>query len=188
MKTATFSMVWKVMGKQTIELPEDIDTTDESAVRSFIENNWDDISLPAESDYLTGSDEFDELISIEEDGSLSDVVKILYDIRPDIPVSIQGPDVRADWCDLGEGLCGDYDPDDPDDIPLLRFDVYFWDDMWVPIDDASYCTLMPATADRKVLTDNLRLIYDEYEKYSLGETELSARQLGEKLSFIGAGC
>ena len=29
--------------------------------------------------------------------------------------------VRVCWEDIGEGICGDYDPDDPDDIPLLRF-------------------------------------------------------------------
>jgi len=27
--------------------------------------------------------------------------------------------------ELGEGKCGDYDPDDPNDIELLRFDVSY---------------------------------------------------------------
>ena len=30
---------------------------------------------------------------------------------------------KVEWIDIGEGWSGDYDPDDPDDIALLRFDV-----------------------------------------------------------------
>lgn len=32
--------------------------------------------------------------------------------------------VRVEWVDLGEGLCGEYNPDDPNDEPLLRYDAY----------------------------------------------------------------
>jgi len=36
--------------------------------------------------------------------------------------------IMVEWVELGEGLCGDYNPDDPDDIELLRFDVSRLDD------------------------------------------------------------
>lgn len=84
-------------------------------------------------------------------------------------------DVKIELEDIGEGLSGDYDPEDPDDVPLLRFSTYVrgalrqkyldqneyglddWmpmddpndaalhPDGWVPVADASYCTRLPAT-------------------------------------------
>lgn len=189
MITATFSMVWQVYGKQTIELPDYIDVEDKEAVRQYIEDIWRDIPLPVDGDYLDESDQFDELISIDEAESPQDNVKVLYDIDPETPVSIQGPVVRADWYDAGEGFCGDYDPQDPDDVPLLRFDIYIrYGDQWEPVEDASYCTLMPATADREVLTANLRVIYDEYNDVLSTDPEASVKKLGERLSFVGRDC
>ena len=32
-------------------------------------------------------------------------------------------DRKVEWVDLGEGLDGEYDPDNEDDVALLRFDV-----------------------------------------------------------------
>lgn len=68
MKTVTFSMVWQCIGYQTIELPDDIDATDEEAVRDYIEDNWEDIPLPPDCDYLPESDELDEIIEIKTNG------------------------------------------------------------------------------------------------------------------------
>ena len=41
--------------------------------------------------------------------------------------------VKVEWVELGEGWWGDYDPDDPMDEELLRFDVSWLDDagQWV---------------------------------------------------------
>lgn len=51
---------------------------------------------------------------------------------------------RLDWVYLDEGWYGDYNPDDPTDEPLIRFDVYVWDkhyeDWNGEIDGTSYCT------------------------------------------------
>ena len=56
------------------------------------------------------------------------------------------------FVDIGEGLNGEYNPDDPDDIPLLRFDSYtLVNDDWEPIDDGSYCTQVRADAEDRVL-------------------------------------
>lgn len=45
---------------------------------------------------------------------------------------------RARWTDLGEGLSGEHDPDDPDDEPRLRVDVQVSDgDHYAAEEDAS---------------------------------------------------
>ena len=43
--------------------------------------------------------------------------------------------------DIGEGLYGDYNRDDPADEPMLRFYVdKLVDDCWEEVDSGSYCT------------------------------------------------
>ena len=39
-----------------------------------------------------------------------------------LPVITRGV-VKIEWVNLGEGYDGDYDPENPDDVNLLRFDV-----------------------------------------------------------------
>lgn len=66
--------------------------------------------------------------------------------------------IRVEFEAIGEGLGGDYNPDDPDDVELLRFYVsvkaeHMTDDMegpddygyWTP-QDSSYCTHVPVSA------------------------------------------
>lgn len=54
--------------------------------------------------------------------------------------------LRVFWVRLGEGFRGDYNPEDPDDEELLRFDVEIkHGKSWELLDDASYCTCMPVT-------------------------------------------
>lgn len=68
--------------------------------------------------------------------------------------------VSIGW--IGEGNSGDYNENDPDDVPLLRFDAY---DLTAHEDttkctgfydccrghDSSYCTQLPATLPKPVL-------------------------------------
>jgi len=71
-------------------------------------------------------------------------------------------DVKVEWSDIGEGLDGFYNPDDPDDVALLRFDVSRWDHFdWEPVDDASYCTRVPVDTPKERLGELLRSIMDE---------------------------
>lgn len=92
--------------------------------------------------------------------------------------------VRVSWEELGEGLDGDYDPNDPDDVELLRFDVsVFKDGYWEAVDDASYCTLMPISAPDILKSSGLRIIMDEvYEPLMAG---YSIKKVCERLSWIG---
>lgn len=64
--------------------------------------------------------------------------------------------LRVTLENIGEGYGGDYDPNDPEDRPLLRFYVYIHNPLysidngteeWLEVDDASYCTLLSATLD-----------------------------------------
>ena len=98
--------------------------------------------------------------------------------------------IKVEWSDLGEGLSGDYDPNDPNDIPLLRFDVSRMEDFpkdgrnmdWEAIDDASYCTNFPVTA-----SDDLKmkaLAYLMGEIYEPAEAGNSIKKLCERLSWI----
>lgn len=52
-----------------------------------------------------------------------------------------------EWEDIGEGLAGDYNPDDPDDVPLLRFTI-----TGGPCDGLSYCTDIQVGAPPNVLS------------------------------------
>ena len=57
-KHVNFGMFWQEYGRQTIELPDDIDEKDEDAVVEYIKSVWDEIALPTGS-YIQDSDEFD---------------------------------------------------------------------------------------------------------------------------------
>lgn len=54
--------------------------------------------------------------------------------------------VVVELADIGEGLGGDFDPDDPEDVPLLRFTflVQNLEGEWDAMDDCSYCTSIDA--------------------------------------------
>lgn len=88
-------------------------------------------------------------------------------------ISVESADglvsVELSW--EGEGLSGDYDENNPKDIPLLRYSVYRkyseldneervanvcdWGEVndgdWLFVTNSSYCTQLPATAPREQL-------------------------------------
>ena len=64
MKKVSFGMYWQSYGRQTIDLPDDIDTSDKDAVLEYIKSVWDDIPVP-EGDYVSCSDELDEESPLE---------------------------------------------------------------------------------------------------------------------------
>ena len=83
--------------------------------------------------------------------------------------------LRIEWDQLGEGLSGDYDPDDPDDVELLRFSVYLhtsrytpdaFDDApddqgWWSRQDSSYCTYVPVSTGKVERLQLLKSIHAE---------------------------
>lgn len=74
------------------------------------------------------------------------------------------------WVDLGEGMCGDYNDEDPDDEPLLRFDVCIMGDNgeWESPQDSSFCTLMPVDTDDAILTAALERILASVKAEGIG--------------------
>lgn len=91
--------------------------------------------------------------------------------------------VKVEWEDLGEGVCGDYDPDDPEDVALLRFYSYYLDGKeWEPLDDGSYCTLTPVDTHGPVLIGLAQLLAAEIgDAYAAGG---SVKKVCERLSWI----
>lgn len=68
----------------------------------------------------------------------------------------------VEFSDIGEGLSGMYDPDDPEDVALLRFDIYEKvDGEWETMDDGSYCTRMPVDTPPGIIMKALQFIMDE---------------------------
>jgi hypothetical protein len=90
--------------------------------------------------------------------------------------------VEIEW--IGEGWDGDYDPDNPDDVPFLRFSVYKREDdgHWESIDDSSYCTLLPATVDEDIVMDAIKYIMGSVETYVCGGHPI--KKVCEQLSWI----
>jgi hypothetical protein len=84
--------------------------------------------------------------------------------------------VKVEWTDLGEGLCGDYNPDDPTDEALLRYDAwvkitgtsmdeirgleFYEGDEWGYKPDGSYCTMTPVDTHGPVLEKLAQIIAD----------------------------
>lgn len=103
------------------------------------------------------------------------------------PLSIYDDVLRVDWYDADEGLCGDYNPEDPNDVHLLRFDVYYREgeyEDWVEVEDASYCTQMPIDTNHEILERALNVIFKEYRNVISDYPYTSVKKLGESLSWI----
>jgi hypothetical protein len=92
--------------------------------------------------------------------------------------------VMVEWDDsTNEGISGDYDPDDPNDIPLLRFYVNkLVSNEWEELPDASYCTQVDARTSNDIQRKLLQVLMDEvYEEVKSGH---SIKKLCEQLSWI----
>jgi hypothetical protein len=91
--------------------------------------------------------------------------------------------VKVEWSELGEGISGDYNPDDADDIELLRFDVSeLINGEWIEVSDASYCTQMPVSATPEQRYDALKWIMSEVYDGVMGG--FSVKKICEVLSWI----
>ena len=72
MKKVSFGTFWQVYGRQTIELPDEIDSEDEYAIIEYLQDNWDIIPLPISDTYIPGSDELDEESIVVIDREIND--------------------------------------------------------------------------------------------------------------------
>jgi len=103
-----------------------------------------------------------------------------------VPELIRFP-VKVEWVNMDEGLQGDYNADDPEDINLLRFDVsVFRDGEWVAKDDASYCTMFPADASPALQRRGLVALMSHFHDALAHDIDVSVKKLGEELSWISS--
>jgi hypothetical protein len=95
-----------------------------------------------------------------------------------------GDKFRASLEWIGEGEDGDYRPQDPNDRPILRFDVSQKDENgeWEDVPDSSYCMQLDARLPRatRELAANLILRTVE-EAHAAG---LSLKRVCERLSWM----
>jgi len=90
--------------------------------------------------------------------------------------------VELEW--IGEGIGGDYDPNDPNDTPLLRFSL--WERHgagWDYVEDTSYCCRVSRDAPMEQIEATLRTLMREFT--SAVESGGSVKKVGERLSWIG---
>jgi hypothetical protein len=94
--------------------------------------------------------------------------------------------LRIYWVNLGEGNSGDYDPNDPEDQELLRFDVEeLVDGKWEFVDDSSYCTnTLESTPSERLLELLKEMIV--HIRFSWDHNGHSIRKVCELLSWISA--
>jgi len=92
-------------------------------------------------------------------------------------------DIKVEWVELGEGFSGEYDPNNPDDMELLRFYVSkCHENEWIDLSDASYCTLFPANTEKELKKRGLQYIMNKiFIPASKGE---SIKKICEELSWL----
>lgn len=94
--------------------------------------------------------------------------------------------VRVALIYAGEGIRGDYDPKDPDDIQLLRFNVSVCrDGIWEEKEDGSYCSCLPLNAGRGQHEQALSELMNAFYPILSNDVEASIKKVGEKMSYIG---
>lgn len=106
-------------------------------------------------------------------------------IYNDLSMSLIKHPVKIEWVDLDEGLYGEYDPDNPDDIPLLRFDVSVYKNgEWETKEDGSYCTRFAANIDMETKQKGLYILMNRLYDVLADDVDASIKKLGEELSWI----
>lgn len=99
----------------------------------------------------------------------------------------RGP-VRVAWVCLGEGYNGDYDPKNPEDELLLRFDVAVKDaevDAFVTVE--SRCTCFAEKASLKDKEAALDVLLDHFYHAYTADSRHYMGTLADELSYISAG-
>lgn len=109
--------------------------------------------------------------------------------------------VMVELDNIGEGVDGDYDPTDEEDVPLMRFTLYrlcddpnhegikdnfegtgYEKNEWMAVKDGSYCTQLPVTSDNEILREAGQFLLD-YVREGIRDYQFDKR-LYESLSWI----
>lgn len=99
----------------------------------------------------------------------------------------RGP-IRVAWVCLGEGYNGDYDPKNPEDELLLRFDVAVKnEDIGSFVTVESRCTCFAANAPIKDKEAALDVLLDRFYHAYATDPRHCMGTLADELSYISAG-
>ena len=169
----SFDMYWECHGRQEIPLPKGIDKDDTDALIKYIKSVWNKVPIPTSGDTVDMSDE------LNEEGEIYCYTEEMEENY----MAQESGRLRVEWENLNEGLCGDY-TGKPDDINFLRFTVYVRSgDSYEQVDDASYCTEMPADTEPEILLKALKLLLEEYSVLQWN-SDVSVKKIGERLSHM----
>ena len=109
----------------------------------------------------------------------------IFDYTTENLVRERGP-VRVAWVCLGEGYNGDYDPKNPEDELLLRFDVAVKDeDIGDFVTTESRCTCFAANAPAKEAA--LDVLLDHFHHAYTSQPRHYMSSLADRLSYISVG-
>ena len=98
----------------------------------------------------------------------------------------RGP-VRVAWVCLGEGYNGEYDPKNPEDELLLRFDVAVKEeDMGDFVTTENRCTCFAAKAPSKDKEAALDVLLDQFYNAYTSQPRHCMSSLADRLSYISA--
>jgi hypothetical protein len=94
--------------------------------------------------------------------------------------------VKVDWEYIGEGLSGDYNDEDENDMPLFRFYIYYSEngglDWGEGVEDASYCTSIPVDTPKETMEKLAQKIIDKVKLPLIAGK--SVKKICEKLSWL----
>lgn len=109
-----------------------------------------------------------------------------FELRDDGEIIATKNNVRVILTHIGEGYSGDYNPDDPEDEPLYRFDVFVYQyGEWELVPDASYCTGLSINAPLTQKVEAAKRLLFWFWKAITFIPDTSVKRLGEQLSWIG---
>ena len=101
------------------------------------------------------------------------------------PVELIENGLRVDIDYIGEGWSGDYDPEDPEDEPLVRFSCFKQEKgEWVELDDASYCTRVSKFEKQSVFEKLASAVMRELDRAASGGS--NPKRAMEQMSWVTA--
>lgn len=99
---------------------------------------------------------------------------------------LEHDNIRIEWVRLGEGYGGDYNPDDPEDEELLRFDLTVRDEdgEWPLEANESRCTLFPVNSDEVYLKGGLRWMLNRFLSREARHPMAGLRNAADLMSYV----
>ena len=123
------------------------------------------------------------------------MLNVKTNVNEETIISVDDGLLKVELAYIGEGFTGDYDSNDPDDEPLLRFYTYVnsnhgtkEEPSWEEVSDGSYCTSVSKNSEIVHIAEVAKTILLEFRKiitcYDEKEGIPSIKKAAEKMSHI----